>query len=61
MSLTDAEFASILEDEEKCIRNDISWAEDEDHSPTREFRADVESHSGWPLFVKSPYDRYAGT
>ena len=36
--LTDAEFASILGDEEKRIRNDITWAEDEDHSPAWEFR-----------------------
>ena len=61
MSLTDAEFASILGDEEKRIRKDISWAKDEDHSPALEFRVQVESHQGWPLFVNGRYNRHAGT
>ena len=61
VSLTDAEFGSILGDEEKRIRNDITWAEDEAHSPAWEFRAEVESHQDWPLFVKGRYNRHAGT
>ena len=32
MPLTDTEFASILEDESKRIRGNITWKEDEDHS-----------------------------
>ena len=59
--LTDADFASILGDEQKCIRNDVTWSEDEDHSPAWEFRAEVESNQGWPLFVKGRYNRHAGT
>ena len=59
MPLTDAEFVSILGDQEKCIRNDISWTKDEDHSLAWEFR--VESHQGWPLFVKGRFSRHAGT
>ena len=59
--LTDAEFASILEDDHKCIRDDITWGVDQDHSPAWEFRAEVESHQGWPLLVKGRYNRLAGT
>ena len=61
MPLTDAEFASILEDETKRIRDDVTWREDEDHSPAREFRVSVESKNGWPLFVKGRYSSAAGT
>ena len=59
--MTDADFASILEDETKHIQADVVWREDEDHSPAREFRATVESANGWPLFVKGRYNALAGT
>ena len=61
MSLTDTEFTSILKDEAKHIRGDVLWREDEDHSPAREFRVDVESTNGWPLFVRGYYNAVAGT
>lgn len=61
MDLTDIQFSSILEDEQKLIRDDISWSEDEDHSPALEFRAEVESSEGWPLFVRGRYNRRAKT
>ena len=61
MPLTDAEFGAILEDETKRVRGDVTWREDEDHSPAREFRVEVESASGWPLFVKGRYNPAAGT
>ena len=61
MPLTDAEFRAILEDETKRVRGDVTWREDEDHSPAREFRVEVESASGWPLFVKGRYNPAAGT
>lgn len=61
MRLTDAEFQAILKDGTKCILDDITWREDEDHSPAWEFRIDVESTSGWPLFVKGRYNSAAGT
>ena len=61
MDLTDAQFSSILEDEQKLIREDISWTEDEDRSPAVEFRVEVESSEGWPLFVQGRYNRRAGT
>ncbi len=60
MPLTNAEFASILEDGSKRIEGNIAWCEDEDHSPTMEFRAEVLSAMGWPLFVRGSYNRLAG-
>jgi len=56
MPLTDQEFEAILNDASKKIVGDISWMEDEDHSPIREFRTEVDSDSGWPLFVKGSYN-----
>ena len=61
MSLTATEFTSILEDEAKRIQGDVVWREDEDHSPAQEFRIDVESTNGWPLFVNGHYNAAAGT
>ena len=61
MTLTDAEFEALLEDESKRIRGDIAWREDEDHSPALEFRVDVESTNGWPLLLKGRYNPAAGT
>ena len=61
MPLTDGEFAAILSDDTKHIEADLTWAEDEDHSPAVEFRVDVESTNGWPLFVKGRYNAAAGT
>ena len=61
MSLTNAEFASILDDATKRINGDIVWGEDEDHSPARYFRAEVESSAGWPLFINGYYNPEART
>ena len=58
---TDGEFASILSDDTKHIEEDLAWTEDEDHSPAFEFRVNVDSTSGWPLFVKGRYNAAAGT
>ncbi len=60
MPLTNVQFASILEDSSKQIEGDIGWVEDEDHSPVLEFRAEVRSDSGWPLFVRGSYNCLAG-
>ena len=54
--LTDAEFDAILSDEAKRIEVDIVWQEDQDHSPSVEFSADVRSDAGWPLFVRGSYN-----
>lgn len=61
MSLTDGEFASILDDATKRIEGDIAWAEDEDHSPAWQFRAEVGSSAGWPLFINGYYNPQART
>jgi len=56
MTLTDTEFQTIFDDTSKRIESDITWLEDEDHSPCREFQAEIESAAGWPLFVKGSYN-----
>lgn len=61
MALTNAEFEAILADQSKRIDGDIVWIEDEDHSPAQEFRAEVVSDAGWPLFVRGSCNRLAGT
>jgi hypothetical protein len=60
MPLSNTEFAAILADTSKCIPIEISWCEDEDHSPSVEFRAEVTNATGWPLFVRGSYNRLAG-
>lgn len=60
MPLTDVEFDSILI-EEKYIRSNIVWSGDADHSPALEFRADVESITGSPMFVHGRFNKSAGT
>ncbi len=52
MALTQTEFEAMLNDATKCIVGDIAWQMDEDHSPCLDFRAEVLSGSGWPLFVR---------
>ena len=61
MPLTNAEFAVILEDASKRIEGNIHWAKDEDHSSSLEFRAEVQTDVGWPLFVCGSYNQPAGT
>ena len=41
MPLTDDEFAAIMGDATKRIGDDVTWVEDEDHPPAREFRVGV--------------------
>jgi hypothetical protein len=61
MTLTITEFESVLGDQSKRIAGDIVWAVDEDHSPSLEFRAEVVSEAGWPLFVRGSVNHVAGT
>lgn len=56
MALTLTEFETLLNDTTKRIEGDIIWQEDEDHSPCLEFRAEIQSDSGWPLFVRGSYN-----
>jgi hypothetical protein len=59
VDFTELEMATILDDTTKEIRGDIRWAEDQDHSPSVEFRAEVVSESGYPLFVRGSYNPLA--
>lgn len=61
MSLLNSEFRTILSDTSKQIDGDIDWQEDEDHSPALEFKTDVRSDAGWPLFVRGSFNALAGT
>lgn len=59
MSFTQLEFDALLADATKRIEGDIDWAEDEDHSPSVEFRAEVRSDAGYPLFVRGSFNKLA--
>ena len=56
MALTQTEFETLLNDNSKRLEGDIVWEEDEDHSPCLEFRAELMSDSGWPLFVRGSFN-----
>jgi hypothetical protein len=53
------EFEILIADATKKIVSDITWAEDEDHSPAVEFRAEVASDAGYPIFVRGSYNAAA--
>ena len=57
--MNQAEFEALIADRSKTIEGDIIWTDDEDHSPSVEFRAAVTSEPGYPLFVKGTYNRLA--
>ena len=61
MSITNNEFEAMLADSDKRIEGDLVWRDDEDHSPAVEFRAEVASGAGYPLFVCGRLNRLAGT
>jgi hypothetical protein len=56
MALTQTEFEVLISDDTKLIQGDIEWLEDEDHSPTVEFRMEVKSAAAYPLFVRGSYN-----
>ena len=45
-----------MADNSKQVTGDITWSDDEDHSPTREFRCDITSQTGWPLVLRGSYN-----
>ena len=59
--LTQQEFETIVADESKRIEGDIAWREDPERSPAREFRAELRSEAGWPIFVAARFNPCAGT
>lgn len=61
MPLTQNEFEAILADESKRVEGDLSWCDDEDHSPSVEFRANILCDADYPLFVRGSYNALAQT
>lgn len=61
MEFTETELTTLLADTSKAITGDISWGEDEDHSPALEFRAEITSQAGYPLFVRGSFNPLAQT
>jgi hypothetical protein len=55
--LTQQEFEAILTDASKRIEGDVFWISDEDHSPAREFRAEIRSDLGHSLFPVGWYNQ----
>ncbi len=55
------EFEILISDTTKRIVGDICWDEDEDHSPSIEFQAEVGSDAGYPIFVRGSYNASALT
>lgn len=60
-SFTRQEFESLLADKSKRVEGDITWQNDEDHSPCVEFRKEIHSDMGYPLFVSGSYNHEAQT
>ena len=59
MTLSQDEYNAIIADDTKFISGNIEW----DHrrnSPAREFRADIHSSEGYPIFLKGWYNPYSG-
>lgn len=50
------EFDDFMSDGDKHIDGDIEWSEDEDHSPSVEFRVSVISAAGYPISVKGSFN-----
>ena len=59
MTLSKQEYEAIISDNTKVIPGDIVW-EGHPSSPAREFRIDIDSSEGYPIFVKGWYNSYAG-
>ncbi len=53
------EFEALMADTTKTIDGEIIWAEDEHHSPALEFRREVHSEAGYPLYAKGYLNRAA--
>jgi len=60
LSITQKEFDAFLTDGIKIILGDIVWRNDVDNSPAQEFRVELETSTGYPLFIKGRYNPSAG-
>jgi hypothetical protein len=59
--MNQADFEGLLNDTTKRVVGDVTWAIDEDRSPAVEFRMEVQSDVGYPIFVKGSYNALAST
>ena len=59
MILSQQEYDAIINDTTKVIRENILW-EGHPNSTRREFRIDVESGDGYPIFLKGWYNSSSG-
>ena len=59
MTLSQPEYDAIIEDDTKVIAENIAW-EGTPNSPTREFRIDIDSDEGHPIFLKGWYNPASG-
>ena len=59
MTLSQQDYDVIIADATKTITADITW-EGGPNSPRREFRLDIESGEGYPIFVKGWYNSSSG-
>lgn len=56
MHLSDDEFRILIQDPSKTIDGDIQWNTNENQWPRAEFRVDIISDPGYPLFLKGSYN-----
>lgn len=54
--MTQEDFDILIEDTSKTINGDIEWNTDEDHSPSVEFRAEITSDPGYPIYIRGSYN-----
>ena len=59
MILSQQEYDDIINDTTKVIAENIVW-EGNPNSPAREFRSDIDSNEGYPIFIKGWYNPRAG-
>ena len=59
MVISQQEYDAIISDDSKVIGGNIVW-EGGPNSPTREFRIDIESDEGYPIFIKGWYNPSSG-
>ena len=60
MTMTQEEFEAIIADVTKEVSENIVWADDQDHSSAQEFRAEVNSATGHPIFIRGWYSPLSG-
>ena len=59
MTLSNQEYEAIINDGTKRIVGDITW-EGKPNAPAREFRVDVDSQTGHPIFIKGWHNSHSG-